>query len=298
MPLLTPNNNAPANQCLILLVEYLGSAFSGAQRQANAYSVQQAMEEALDKLGIIHGAVTLSGRTDAGVHARGQVMNVTVPNDALTNIPDVIAALNAVLLDAMSVKDYAIASDLTFHARKKAQWRWYRYALYNQPYRSVWMPPDAFWLRQPLDIDAMKQASQYFLGTHDFESFKCPNTEVTNNVCTVIQSEIQELDGLVVYDIVANRFLYKMVRNLVGTLIEIGLHAAFESHDMPAILAAHDRKKAGPAANSGGLSLMAVYYPSPWGFFKNDVYVKKLKHVVSTSQESSPHEENLHRQTA
>jgi len=279
---------------LVLLLEYIGTDFSGSQRQANAYTVQQALEEGLTCLNIQHRAVVLSGRTDAGVHAKGQVAHVRV--NGLENITDIISALNAVLPDTLAIKDFVITDDMDFHAISKAQWRWYRYNILNQPYRSAWMPADTLWIRQPLDVDAMQEAAQHFKGTHLFTSFKSLAANETHDLCTVIHSHISQAENIIMFDVIANRFLYKMVRNFVGTLLEVGFHRQWSPADVPVILAAQNRQKAGPTADPAGLSLMAVNYPEPWDFFKNDVYVKKLKHIVS--KESIPDEKDLHCKTA
>ncbi|MBX2860724.1 MAG: tRNA pseudouridine(38-40) synthase TruA, partial [Vampirovibrio sp.] len=109
-----------------------------------------------------------------------------------------------------------------FHSRRNAEAKWYRYTLYNHPQQSVWMPPDALWVRQPLDVAHMRQALKKLEGTWDFERFKCPNTLVTDNICTVRFGEVSAQGPYLYIDIVADRYLYKMVRNIVGMLIAVG----------------------------------------------------------------------------
>jgi tRNA pseudouridine38-40 synthase len=233
-------------QRICLLLEYYGPAFSGSQMQANAYSVQQALGEALTQLNIDHTSLTLAGRTDAGVHAKGQIAHFDCPIDGLRHIPELTRALNAVLPDTLSVRNYAITDDFEFHAICSAQWRWYQYRIYNQPTRSVWnRREDAAWIQQPLSVQRMQEASKYFLGEHDFSSFKCPRKDVQNNVCKVIYSNIYTEGNDIVYNIVANRFIYKMVRNIMGLLIDIGLEDNRKPEDIPDILAKKDRQAAG-----------------------------------------------------
>jgi len=280
----------------VLLLEYYGPAFSGAQRQDNAFTVQQAVEEALDALKIAHGPVVLAGRTDAGVHAKGQVFHVDIPENGLRPTHDLRKCLNAVFPKTLSVRDWVVSEDPTFHATTKAQWRWYQYRIYNQPVRSTWMGEDAYWHKYPLDVDAMHQAAQSLLGHQAFTSFKCPRSSVPEDRCNVIISEVTAEGPYVVYNIVANRFIYKMVRNIMGTLIQVGQeNGAFSPEHMPEILAQADRRYAGPTAQPAGLSLMAVKYPAPWDFFHSDVYVTRLTQGI---QESSFNVQNVLRKAS
>ncbi len=277
-------------QRVVLLLDYYGPAFSGSQVQPRSYTVQAALADALAKLNVAHGPLVFSGRTDAGVHAKGQVVHFDTALDALGQIPDVLAGLNAVLPHEISVKDYHITGDFDFHAMLSPEWRWYQYRIFNQRHRSVWKRPDAAWVPRPLDVDRMQRAARYFLGEQLFTSFKCPRTEISNDLCHVIQSHVYQDGADIVYDVVANRFIYKMVRNIVGTLIEVGTGSSLSPEDIPEILGRADRQYAGPTAKPEGLCLMAVNYPKPWDFFKNDVYVTTLKQRV---QESSSHENIL-----
>lgn len=295
---LNANSTYLQQQRVVLLLEYFGPAFSGSQIQDNAYTVQEAVGQALDKLNVPHGPVVFAGRTDAGVSAKGQVAHFDTPLGALEQIPDVIAGLNAVLSKDISIKDYALIPQLQefdFHSTASAQWRWYQYRIYNHPYRSVWMRPDATWIKPALNVEAMQRGATFLLGEHDFSSFKCPRTATPNDICHVIHSRVSHNGDDVVFDIVANRFLYKMVRNIMGVLIEIGSEAGFVSEDIPLILSRQDRQSAGSTAKPQGLSLMAVRYPKPWDFFQNDIYVKRLNQVI---QESSPHEKNILRKAS
>ncbi len=282
-------------QRIALLLEYFGPSFSGCQIQNNAYTVQEALQDALSELHIPHTSVNFSGRTDAGVHALGQVGHFDTTMDNLKEIPDLVSSLNAVLPSSVSVKAGVFVPDFDFHSTVSAQWRWYRYRLFNHPVRSVWMRQDAVWLRHPLDVNLMKEGASLFLGEHDFQSFKCPKSQIKNNRCHVIHSRIHQEAEYVVFDIVANRFLYKMVRNIMGLLIQIGLGKDFTPQDIPRVLDQRDRQMAGPAAYPQGLSLMAVQYPKPWDFFQNDVYVTNLNQIV---QESSHHEKNILRKAS
>ena len=186
----TFNTSKVQQQRVILLLAYFGAAFSGSQRQENAFTVQEALEQALNKLHIPFSSLMLAGRTDAGVHARGQVAQFTMPSGGLQNVPCLVSALNSVLPESISVKEMALTDDTEFHVIKHAQWRWYRYRIFNSPHRSVWMDRDAVWIRQPLDVAAMAAAAQHLVGTQDFKSFQCPHTEITHTICNVVQSQM------------------------------------------------------------------------------------------------------------
>lgn len=290
-----PVEPMPEMQRVVLLLEYQGTAFSGSQSQANAYTVQQALESALKKLNLPFSGVGFAGRTDAGVHAKGQVVHVDMPAGALTHIPDFRTSLNAVVDPAIAVQQVETTSDFRFHATLTARWRWYQYRIDNRPVRSVWTRPNATWIRHPLDLEAMQAGAQQLLGTHDFSSFKAANAQTDNNVCRVIQCRLTQESSELVLDMVANRFLYKMVRNVAGTLIAMGKGRHLRPEDMPRILEQQDRDFAGPTAPARGLTLMAVHYPEAWGFFQNGVYVTRLNQVV---QESSAYEKDILRKAS
>jgi tRNA pseudouridine38-40 synthase len=291
MLIATDNNASPPMQRVVLLVEYCGCDFSGSQFQTNASTVQEAVQIALQQLNIVAGPVTFSGRTDAGVNAKGQVAHFDIPLDALKQVPNLLAALNATLADTVSVKDYTITQDFGFHSTASAEWRWYQYRIYNGAERTVWMPRDTVHIKPPLDVERMQRGARYFLGEQNFESFKCLQADpAINPVCRVIHSQVYREGDEVVFDIVANRFLYKMVRNIMGLLIEIGSGADIQPENIPSILEAKDRRKAGATAKPQGLSLMAVHYPKPWDYFQSHVYVTTLNQRI---QESSSNEKNI-----
>jgi len=290
-----PETNLTGNDCdvsrLVLQLEYAGTSFCGSQRQNNGITIQQALEEALSDLGIKTLKRPLfSGRTDSGVHSQGQVVHVDCIEESLNRIKDVRTALNAKLPETIAVKQVTINEDKTFHAILSAQWRWYQYRIYNQPSRSVWTGGNALWFRYPLDVAKMNTAAQLLLGEQDVESFKCPKTATTNNICQIKCSEVYHEGDYILYNIVANRFVYKMIRNIVGTLLEIGAKPEKKPDEMTFILNQKNRQSASSTAKSSGLTLMAVYYPPPWDFFQKDVCVKTLTQVV---QESSDNENLL-----
>jgi len=275
---------------VVLLLEYLGHGFSGSQYQTNAISVQQTLMEALEMLCIetCGGKPIFAGRTDAGVHAKGQVAHIDCVPRSLDRIKNLQRALNVKLPETMSVKDLCVmpnaieghSVEKNFHALLSAQWRWYQYKISNTTYRSSWCGYDTLWFDRPLDIEKMNEAASYILGQQDFKSFKCVRSDIKNNICNIIYNKISTQDQLITFDIVGNRFLYKMVRNIAGTLLEIGSNPELQPDQINAIMAQKDRQSAGPTAPACGLTFMAITYRKPWDFFQNDVYVKTLTQAV------------------
>lgn len=242
-----------------LLIEYDGSAFHGWQIQENAESVQGHLESAVETiLKKPHRAVG-SGRTDTGVHARGQVAHVQC-----SEIPDLgrlVRSLNGILPDTIAVLT-AEPAENDFHARYDARRRIYTYHISTQA-RAL----DRSWrvlLRPAPNFDRMNEAAKTILGTHDFSSFCLSRSETENRVCTVDAAgwTRENRPGDFTFRIAADRFLHGMVRAIVGTLLEIG-QGKREIDSIPDILETHDRRSAGPAAAAHGLVLDQVEYPFP-----------------------------------
>ncbi len=288
-----PNTHLPEEPIRVaLLVEYCGSAFCGSQFQPELPTVQRTLEEALAQLGLATSAVSFASRTDTGVHAKGQVAHFDIAPNALVNVPHLVKALNAVLPATVSVQDARIDTGLAFNSRREALAKWYRYIIYNHETRSVWAGADAAHVQRPLDAARMDAAARLLEGTHDFASFKCPDTDVTDNVCTVYHSRVHRDGERVIFDIVANRFLYKMVRNLTGQLIAIG-KAGHTPENILEVLAQRNRQAAAPTAKPEGLSLMAIRYGEPHGFFHANPNVQTLITLME-----SKHNENLFRKAS
>lgn len=241
-----------------LLVEYDGTGYSGFQRQANAPTIQAELERALEKCLKQKTVVIPAGRTDAGVHATGQVCKFrTTSRIPVDRIP---LALNRLLPDAIVVKSAREVSE-KFNPRFDATSRVYRYTIHNQPISSALRRRYAHHVPRRLDVHAMQRAAQVLVGTHDFASFQASGSEMGGTVRDLVRMECARRGALVTITIEANAFLYQMVRNIVGTLIQIGLGAR-AADEMPKILAARNRKAAGPTAPPHGLCLMRVKYSS------------------------------------
>ena len=239
------------------LIQYDGSRYHGWQSQGNTDgTIQGRLEQVLSQLDGTPVEVHGSGRTDAGVHAAGQVAN------ARLNTPrserEILNYVNSYL-----PQDIAVLSvqpcDPRFHARLNAQWKRYEYAIRTGPVPDVFRRKYQYALQQALDVPAMRRAAAHLLGTHDFKSF-CGNRRMKKStVRSLYQVDITDRDDLVTLSFVGSGFLFRMVRILAGTLVEVGLGRRTPD-DLPAILAAQDRAAAGPALPPQGLCLMEVGY--------------------------------------
>lgn len=239
------------------IVAYDGTRFAGYQVQPNKLTVQSVLEGALAKLhkGTEMG-ITASGRTDAGVHAKGQVIHF----DSSLNIPlakwDI--ALNSLLPDDIAIKSVEEVR-ASFHARFDAAGKEYRYFVQRSEKRDPFMRNYAYHYPYPLNIHEMKKAALALIGTHDFTSFCSAKTEVMDKVRTIREIEMIEDGTQLVFRFVGNGFLYNMVRILVGTLIEVG-SGARTADSISEIIAQKDRIFAGKTAPAHGLYLWEVYY--------------------------------------
>ncbi|MEH7083327.1 tRNA pseudouridine(38-40) synthase TruA [Neobacillus drentensis] len=239
------------------IISYDGSGFSGYQVQPNKRTVQSVLESVLTKM---HKGepmkVFASGRTDAGVHAKGQVVHFDSP----LHIPEEKwgRALNSLLPDDISVLS-TVAVEESFHARFDAKGKEYRYKLHLSSNRDPFLRQFAYHYPYVLDLNAMEQASESFLGTHDFTSFCAARTEVEDKVRTIKAIDFSLENELLTIRFVGNGFLYNMVRILVGTLLEVG-SGDRPPEDIPTILEQKDRKFAGKTAPGHGLYLWEVFY--------------------------------------
>ena len=242
---------------IALTVAYDGTAYAGWQRQINATAVQQVLEEALEALTGASTAVTGASRTDAGVHALGQVAHF----DTLSRIPaeKFAFALNTRLpRDIRVVESKAVAPD--FHARFGASGKRYRYQIHNQPHAPALERHYRWHVPLPLDLIRMRREAQTVLGTHDFAAFAASGSCAKDTVRTVTAITIGQEGELVTLFVEGNGFLYNMVRILAGTLTDIGCGKCAEGAIAKA-LANTDRLALGQTAPAHGLTLMRVWYP-------------------------------------
>lgn len=239
-----------------LVVAYDGSAYHGFQRQANAIAVQQVLEERLALLFghplTIHG----SARTDTGVHAYGQVVNFHTTCSIPT--PRIALATRGLLPpDIVVNKAEEVATD--FHARISAKGKVYVYRIYSHPIANPFWRNYAWHVTAPLDVAAMNEAVQILVGEHDFSAFRAAGGTAVSPVRTIYEAQVTCNLQFVELCISGNGFLYHMVRNIMGTLAEIGVGKR-SVQDMSAILVGKDRRQAGATAPPQGLYLQEVYY--------------------------------------
>lgn len=243
---------------LALGIEYDGSRYYGWQRQQEVRSVQEKLERALTKVANHPVEVLCAGRTDAGVHGTGQVVHFETTSqrkDASwtmgvnTNLPGDIAV--------RWVK--AVPDD--FHARFSATARRYRYVIYNQRLRPAILAGGVTHFYHPLDVDRMQRAAQCLLGENDFTSFRAVQCQSRTPMRNVMHVNVTRHGAYVVVDIKANAFVHHMVRNIVGSLMEVGCGNQPEGW-IAELLAAKDRKLAAATGRAEGLYLVAVDYPA------------------------------------
>jgi tRNA pseudouridine38-40 synthase len=245
-----------AERNIVLTIEYDGTDFSGWQRQSRRPSVQEEIERAVRA--VTRGQVNLigAGRTDAGVHALGQVANFhTTSRITADRLP---AALNAHLpgsIRILSARDGAP----DFHARYAATGRTYRYAVLNRPAPSAILRAHTYHVPAALDLYAMQEAAALLLGTHPFTSFRGIGSGEGTTVCTLRRADVARAGDTVLFTFEADRFLRHMVRLIVGTLLRVG-HGKLPPDAVGEILAAKDNQKAGPRAPGHGLFLVRVTY--------------------------------------
>jgi tRNA pseudouridine38-40 synthase len=239
------------------VVEYDGTEFQGFQIQAKGRTVQGDIERCLQQ--VTQSAVRIegAGRTDAGVHATGQVIAFGV--SWRHSLEDLQRALNATFPSDIVVSDLQPTTS-AFHPRFSALSRTYRYQIQNQPWPNVLLRLYAFNVRKKLDVPAMARASRLLIGSHDFASFGKP-PQGNNTVRQVMQAGWSVLDdNRLVFSITANAFLYRMVRTIVGTLIQVGL-GRLTQNDFAEILRSGDLTRSAPPAPAHGLCLIQVTYP-------------------------------------
>ncbi|CAA7611534.1 tRNA pseudouridine(38-40) synthase TruA [Magnetospirillum sp. UT-4] len=240
-----------------LLIEYDGGPFVGWQRQRAGLSVQGVLEAAIGRFCQAEVTVLAAGRTDAGVHAAGQVVHVDLPRDYPADT--VRDALNfhmkphpVAVLAAEAVGD-------DFHARFSATGRAYLYRLLNRRAPAVLERGRAWWVATALDAGAMAEAARHLLGHHDFTTFRASECQAKSPVKTLDLLEVSRDGDLILIRAAARSFLHHQVRNMVGTLKLVG-EGKWRPDDVRAALAARDRARGGPTAPPEGLYLTAVRY--------------------------------------
>lgn len=252
-----------------LKISYIGKNYAGSQIQfengveRDKPTVQGILEKAIctvtgDRITETNKRpikTVFSGRTDKGVNSKGQVCHFITDKPIVAS--KFIYSLNEILPDDISVRDLKKV-DEKFHAQKSAKNRYYRFEFFNRKNKDAF-DGDLMRIKFDIDINRMQKSLDYLLGEHDFSSFKSSGTLNPSTVCVIKKVECKKLDDKVIIDIIGTRFLYNMVRTIVGTLLEIEGHNLAPEH-MKKVLEAKDRRKAGQTVSPYGLTLMEVTY--------------------------------------
>ncbi|OGB95183.1 MAG: tRNA pseudouridine(38-40) synthase TruA [candidate division NC10 bacterium RIFCSPLOWO2_12_FULL_66_18] len=239
-----------------LILEYEGTAYHGWQVQPGLPTIQGVLQAALTRIAGVPVQVTGAGRTDAGVHALGQVASVSAALrlDSLT----LRKALNASLpRDIVVCHAEEVPTD--FDARRSARSKTYRYTLLRRDYPSAWLARHTLFVPSPLDHEAMARAARILVGTHDFSAFRAASCTARTPVRTVLDASWRIAGDLWHFEITANAFLQHMVRIVVGTLLEVG-RGRQDPAEVEAALASRDRRRAGKTLPPHGLCLVEVQY--------------------------------------
>ena len=249
---------------IALHLEYHGESFYGFQSQQGLPTIQSSLEKALSSIADTPIQVFCAGRTDAKVHATGQVVHFDT--DANRPLHAWVMGANTLLPKEIAVH-WAKEVDDTFHARFSALSRRYRYIIYNARSRPAILSGRVTWRYQPLSIELMQKSVSFLIGEHDFTSFRSSQCESTTPMRYVKEISVKRQDDLVIIEIEANAFLHHMVRNIVGVLLKIG-EGRMAWNVMNDILLAKDREKAAETAPPDGLYLTKVTYPEEYGFLE------------------------------
>ena len=239
-----------------LVLEYCGTRYHGWQVQPNALSVQECIERPLTQMTNAPVRLHAAGRTDAGVHALGQVVHFDTTS--AMPLPALQRGLNSLLPDDIAVLQVTEVP-MDFHARYAARQKTYAYVVHNHPVRSAFAAPYTWYVPQPLDVSAMRTAAQVLVGRHDFSAFRAASCAARSPVRCVSRVAVKRRAARVFFVLCADGFLQHMVRNIVGTLVDIG-RGKIPAEAMAAILQSRQRQLAGPTAPPQGLFLVRVRY--------------------------------------
>ena len=241
----------------LLRISYDGSRYHGWQIQENAVTVQEVFQQAVLKVTGQREELKACSRTDTGVHARE--FCISLKTESAIPPERMVAALNHYLpLDIAAKSCQEVPLD--FHARYSCKGKEYSYEIWNHPVREPFLDGRALHYWYPIDENLLDRAAKYYLGTHDFTSFCTLDARDRGDLTrTVTKSQVERKGDMVLFTVAADGFLYNMVRIMVGTLLRVQ-QGKFAPEDIPGILAAKDRGRAGPTAPACGLYLNHVYY--------------------------------------
>jgi len=247
-------------QRIAMVVEFDGRLFHGWQRQENASSAQAVLEDALTKIEGVEGKLVAAGRTDAGVHANALLVHADVCASRWHRSARAYTqGLNQLLPEGVSVTGVR-AVDGDFHARFDCLERRYRYKIWNRTTPSAIHRWRHWWVPRAIDLEAMEKASQCLLGRQDFTSFRAAGCQASTAIREVRHLSLQQQGWEIVIDIHADAFLYHMVRNIVGSLVRVGI-GGWSAETLGEVLKANDRSQAAATAPAHGLYFSDAIYP-------------------------------------
>ena len=264
---------------IALGLQYDGSSWQGWQTQPHGRTVQDALEKALTSFCQQPIAMMCAGRTDAGVHATGQVVHFDTT--AIREPFSWVRGVNALLPPSVAVRWSAEVEggEQGFHARFSATARTYHYLIYNHAVRSPLWERRAGWVFRPLEVEPMQRAAQALIGTHDFSAFRAAECQARTPVRSMHRVSVQRRDDLIIVTLRANAFLHHMVRNIVGSLIQVGNGNRPEMW-MAELLASRERELAAPTFSPDGLYLAKVDYDARWGLPASEADLPFLKDIL------------------
>ncbi len=239
-----------------LTIEYDGKEYNGWQKQPNKLNIQGTIEKAISSITNEQIELNASGRTDAGVHAIGQVANFKTNSNL--SIDKFAIAINSRLKKNIIIKN-AEEVDENFHARYNCKKKTYRYIINNSKYGTAIYRGLQYHVPQQLDIQSMKKAIKYFEGEHDFKAFKASGTSSKSSIRTIYKANVEKIDDKIIITLTGNGFLYNMVRIISGTILEVGL-GKIKPEEIKYIIEEKDRTKAGKTLPAHGLYLVSVEY--------------------------------------
>jgi len=250
---------------IVLGVQYIGTGWNGYQKQPERNTVQDRLEMALEKFACTPLATTCAGRTDTGVHAIEQVVHFDT--DLVRPTQAWVRGVNTFLPDSIVVrwaKEVPLGEDgLEFHARFSARSRTYHYVLYNHPTPSALLSNRAGWMFRPLDVERMVDAARHLIGTHDFSAFRASSCQAKTPVKDMHEVRIERHGDIIVFTLRASAFLHHMVRNIVGSLVYVGLGRQ-EPDWMHEVLESRSRDVAAPTFMPDGLYFARIEYDPCW----------------------------------
>ena len=239
-----------------LTIEYDGKDFNGWQKQPTKLNIQGTIEQAIKQITGEDVDLNASGRTDAGVHALGQVANFKT--DSKIPIEKFAIAINSKLKRSIVIKK-AEEVDERFHSRLSCKRKTYRYIINNSPEGTAIYRNLETHIPQKLDVEKMKKAVKYFEGEHDFKAFKASGTSSKSSIRTIYEANVYQENEKIMIELTGNGFLYNMVRIIAGTLVEVGLRKV-EPEKIPEIIQVGKRENAGKTLPPNGLYLVKVMY--------------------------------------